>query len=199
MGAGAAIAYLQGGGYEALAHTITNAVAILSGTICDGAKPSCAAKIASAVDAGILGYEMYCSGGNFHGGDGILGESLEELRVEHMPVSAVPAEYRPAALQTFARRYLAGEELPAAHREDCLKYIKSQRRRLWQDPWVLRVILREKYITAGEIAGYTGKLAQLNNPELTAALLEYRNQNFTQEQIDRAEEKKIEKTLRDMG
>ena len=78
VGAGAAIAYLQGGGYEALAHTITNAVAILSGTICDGAKPSCAAKIASAVDAGILGYEMYCSGGNFHGGDGILGESLEE-------------------------------------------------------------------------------------------------------------------------
>ena len=128
-----------------------------------------------------------------------LGESLEELRVEHMPVSAVPAEYRPAALQTFARRYLAGEALPAAHREDCLKYIKSQRRRLWQDPWVLRVILREKYITAGEIAGYTGKIAQLNNPELTAALLEYRNQNFTQEQIDRAEKKKIEKTLRDMG
>ena len=78
VGAGAAIAYLQGGGYDALAHTIANAAAILSGTICDGAKPSCAAKIASAVDAGILGYEMYRSGQNFHGGDGILGETLEQ-------------------------------------------------------------------------------------------------------------------------
>ena len=87
VGAGAAIAYLQGGDYDALAHTITNAVAILSGTICDGAKPSCAAKIASAVDAGILGYEMYCSGRNFHGGDGILGGSLEET-VENVGILA---------------------------------------------------------------------------------------------------------------
>ena len=81
VGAGAAIAYLQGGDYDAVAHTITNAVAILSGTICDGAKPSCAAKIASAVDAGILGYEMYRNGQNFHGGDGILGETLEKTVV----------------------------------------------------------------------------------------------------------------------
>ena len=57
-GAGAGIAFLQGGRLHAVAHTVVNAIAILSGTICDGAKPSCAAKIAAAVDAGILGCEM---------------------------------------------------------------------------------------------------------------------------------------------
>ena len=76
VGAGAAIAWLQGAGQDAIAHTIVNAVAILSGTICDGAKPSCAAKIAESVDAGILGYQMYLSGHNFQGGDGILGPDL---------------------------------------------------------------------------------------------------------------------------
>ena len=87
VGSGAAIAYLQGAGYDGVAHTTANAVAILSGTICDGAKPSCAAKIASAVDAGILGYEMYCNGQNFHGGDGILGDSLEQT-VENVGILA---------------------------------------------------------------------------------------------------------------
>ena len=78
VGAGAGIAYLQGAGYDAVSHTITNAVAILSGTICDGAKPSCAAKIAASVDAGLLGYQMYLSGKNFQGGDGILGQDVSE-------------------------------------------------------------------------------------------------------------------------
>lgn len=78
VGSGAGIAYLHGGDEDAVAHTIANAVAILSGTICDGAKPSCAAKIAESVDAGILGYEMYCTGHNFQGGDGILGDTLPE-------------------------------------------------------------------------------------------------------------------------
>ena len=71
-GAGAGIAYLHGGHKEAVAHTVVNAVAILSGTICDGAKPSCAAKIAAAVDAGILGYNMYLENQQFYGGDGIV-------------------------------------------------------------------------------------------------------------------------------
>lgn len=71
-GAGAGIAYLHGGRHEAVAHTVVNAVAILSGTICDGAKPSCAAKIAMAVDAGILGYNMYLENQQFFGGDGII-------------------------------------------------------------------------------------------------------------------------------
>lgn len=71
-GAGAGIAYLCGGGREAVAHTVVNAIAILSGTICDGAKPSCAAKIAAAVDAGLLGYAMYRENQQFYGGDGIV-------------------------------------------------------------------------------------------------------------------------------
>ena len=77
VGAGAGIAYLLEGTYEAIAHTIVNAVAILSGTICDGAKPSCAAKIAAAVDAGILGYEMWKNGDEFKGGDGIVTKGVD--------------------------------------------------------------------------------------------------------------------------
>lgn len=71
-GAGAGIAYLCGGDPQTVAHTVVNAIAILSGTICDGAKASCAAKIAAAVDAGILGYHMYLENQQFHSGDGIV-------------------------------------------------------------------------------------------------------------------------------
>ncbi len=76
-GAGAGIAYLHGGDYDTLAHTLVNSLAILSGTICDGAKASCAAKIAAAVDAGILGYSMYKNGQEFLGGDGIVKRGVE--------------------------------------------------------------------------------------------------------------------------
>ena len=78
VGAGAGIAYLLDGSYRAIAHTIVNAVAILSGTICDGAKPSCAAKIAASVDAGILGYQMYCNEQQFRGGDGIVTKGVDD-------------------------------------------------------------------------------------------------------------------------
>ncbi|MCM1305929.1 MAG: L-serine ammonia-lyase, iron-sulfur-dependent, subunit alpha [Firmicutes bacterium] len=71
-GAGAGISYLYGGGLEEISQTITNALAITSGLICDGAKSSCAAKIASAVDAGLIGMEMSRKGCCFQGGDGIL-------------------------------------------------------------------------------------------------------------------------------
>ena len=67
-GSGAGIAYLYGGDYEVIAHTIVNSLAIVSGIICDGAKASCAAKISAAVDAGIMGYEMYIQGQQFYGG-----------------------------------------------------------------------------------------------------------------------------------
>ena len=76
-GAGAGIAYLLGGGYDIVAHTLVNSLAIVSGIVCDGAKPSCAAKIASAVDAGILGYQMYVRGMEFQGGDGIISKGVE--------------------------------------------------------------------------------------------------------------------------
>ena len=77
-GAGAGIAYLQGGDTRAIAHTVVNAIAILSGTICDGAKASCAAKIAAAVDAGILGYHMYLEDQQFYGGDGIVTKGVDK-------------------------------------------------------------------------------------------------------------------------
>ncbi len=77
VAAGCAIAYLEDGSYEAIAQTLINAIAIDSGLICDGAKASCAAKIASSVDSGLLGYEMYKQGNNFRGGDGILQDDVE--------------------------------------------------------------------------------------------------------------------------
>ncbi|MBR2329265.1 MAG: serine dehydratase subunit alpha family protein [Clostridia bacterium] len=80
-GAGAGIAYLHGADAKVIAQTVVNAVAILSGTICDGAKPSCAAKIASAVEAGILGYKMCLNDQQFNGGDGIVGEGVEDTIV----------------------------------------------------------------------------------------------------------------------
>ena len=77
-GAAAGIAYLEGGGFDIIAHTIANTLAICSGMICDGAKPSCAAKIASAVDAGLMGYHMYLHGGHqFVGGEGIIRTGVE--------------------------------------------------------------------------------------------------------------------------
>lgn len=75
--AGCGIAYLHGGGYEEIAHTLVNSIVIVSGIICDGAKPSCAAKIASSVEAGILGYHMYMNGQEFKSGDGIVDNGVE--------------------------------------------------------------------------------------------------------------------------
>jgi L-cysteine desulfidase len=77
VGAGAGIAWLHGGRLNEIAHTIVNALAIVSGMICDGAKPSCAAKIASAVEAGILGFFMYQQGQQFYDGDGIIKKGVE--------------------------------------------------------------------------------------------------------------------------
>jgi L-cysteine desulfidase len=75
--AGCAIAYLDGADEEIIAHTLVNSLAIASGVICDGAKASCAAKIAIAVEAGILGYNMYKNGNQFYGGDGIVQKGVE--------------------------------------------------------------------------------------------------------------------------
>lgn len=76
-GAGAGIAYLLTGELKVINHTIVNALAITSGIVCDGAKASCAAKIAMAVEAGILGFEMYQEGSQFKGGDGLVSKGIE--------------------------------------------------------------------------------------------------------------------------
>lgn len=77
-GAGAGIAYLHGATLEEIGHTITNAVGVTSGMICDGAKASCAGKIANSVEAGIIGYNMCKTGNNYQPGDGIVGKDVEE-------------------------------------------------------------------------------------------------------------------------
>lgn len=76
-GAAAGIAYLHGGKSYEISHTVVNAVAINSGLICDGAKPSCAAKIASSVEAGLLGWQMQRHGSQFYGGEGIVLKGVE--------------------------------------------------------------------------------------------------------------------------
>lgn len=77
-GAGAGIAYLLDGAIEEISHTIVNALAITSGIVCDGAKSSCAAKIATAVETGIFGYEMFKNGQQFYGGDGLVVTGVEK-------------------------------------------------------------------------------------------------------------------------
>ena len=78
-GAGCGITYLHGGDEDAVARTITNTLADVGGIVCDGAKPSCAAKIASAVDAAILGFELGSHEGvAFKSGEGLVKESAED-------------------------------------------------------------------------------------------------------------------------
>lgn len=77
-GAAAGVCYLHGGSLEEIEDTVVNAVAIDSGIVCDGAKSSCAAKIASAVDAGLVGFELARKGKRFYGGDGIIETEIEQ-------------------------------------------------------------------------------------------------------------------------
>ena len=77
-GAGAGIAYLQGADLNGISHTVSNAIATTGGIVCDGAKASCASKIATAVEAGILGYNMHIRNQNFQPDDGLVGETPEE-------------------------------------------------------------------------------------------------------------------------
>ena len=87
VGAGCGIAWLRGAGYEGICHTITNAAAMISGCICDGAKASCASKIAMGVECGLLGYNMYLGGNNFQPGHGIMGKDVEDT-IRHVGVLA---------------------------------------------------------------------------------------------------------------
>ena len=76
-GSGAAITWLAGGSYDRICATITNTLGTISGMVCDGAKPSCAAKIASAVDTAILAHEMAMAKKSFHSGEGLIKENIE--------------------------------------------------------------------------------------------------------------------------
>lgn len=77
VGSGAGIAYMETKDFNTVAHTIVNALGIVSGMVCDGAKASCAAKIQAAVDAGIMGYCMYLQHQQFKDGDGLIVKGVE--------------------------------------------------------------------------------------------------------------------------
>ena len=80
---GCGIAYLMGESLDVISHTLENALGIAAGIVCDGAKPSCAGKIAVSVESGILGYEMAKKGNELLGGDGIVGNDVEET-IDHI-------------------------------------------------------------------------------------------------------------------
>ena len=77
-GAVCGVAYLCGYGYDAIANTITNTIATIGGMVCDGAKPSCAAKIASALDAAFMAFELQQNGGVFAPGEGLVQSDVEK-------------------------------------------------------------------------------------------------------------------------
>lgn len=77
-GAGAGITYLYGGQEEQITQTLVNTLANVSGIVCDGAKSSCAAKIASAVDAAIVGTMISLRGKGFVAGDGMVKETIQK-------------------------------------------------------------------------------------------------------------------------
>ncbi len=78
VGSGAAITYLHGGSYEDISRTIINTLGDVAGIVCDGAKPSCASKIASAVDAAILGHTLAMDGKAFAPGEGLIKDDVEQ-------------------------------------------------------------------------------------------------------------------------
>ncbi|MFV0517119.1 MAG: serine dehydratase subunit alpha family protein [Aminipila sp.] len=77
-GSGAAITYLHGGTFEDISSTIINTVCNVGGIVCDGAKASCAAKIASALDAAIMGHNMTLQKRKFQEGEGIVTGDIEK-------------------------------------------------------------------------------------------------------------------------
>lgn len=77
-GAVCGVAYLLGYGYEAIANTITNAITTVGGMVCDGAKPSCAAKIATALDSAFMAFELQRNGGVFAPGEGLVRADVEK-------------------------------------------------------------------------------------------------------------------------
>lgn len=78
IGVGCAIAYLNNGGLKMIEDTIKNGIADLTGVICDGAKPSCAVKIASSVDAAVMAYQLAAEGKAVEPGTGIISDTIEE-------------------------------------------------------------------------------------------------------------------------
>jgi len=110
----------------------------------------------------------------------------------NMAITSFPTEYRLQATKNFAMQYLSSTETKEGtipFREGIitqnLNYIKSQRRRLWREPALLRVLIQNKFIPQKELTEWLDETAAAENTELSAILLEYRNQNFSQEEFDK--------------
>ncbi len=125
-----------------------------------------------------------------------LGCSDFVLDTPNMAVTGLTSEYRPSACKGFAIRYMGGHGLSDSIVEAGLKYIKSQRRRLWKDPVLFRLIAEKKYATQKDIAAWIEEAAELGKPELSAMLLEYRSQNFSLEELERAQNLELNRQLR---
>ncbi len=125
-----------------------------------------------------------------------LGGSDFVLDTPNMAVTGLTSEYRPSACKGFAIRYMGGCELPDSIVEAGLKYIRSQRRRLWKDPVLFRLIAGKKYALQKDIAAWIEEAARLENTELCAMLLEYRNRNFPLEELERTQNQELNRQLR---
>ena len=77
-GAGAGITYMYGGTYQQVSLTIINTLGNIGGIVCDGAKPSCAAKIATSVDAALMAFQLSIQNKSFLPGEGIIKDDIEE-------------------------------------------------------------------------------------------------------------------------
>ncbi len=125
-------------------------------------------------------------------------EPLDEtLRIwaKNEDISKITVRLRNAAVRGFASHYLAGDEMPAAVKESALKYMARHSEDLLADRDCLAVMLQEKLIPAKKLPACMDAAAKLEKPELTAMLLEYQNKNFTQEAVQGAADKALEREL----
>ena len=104
------------------------------------------------------------------------------LAAPKAPISEFPAALKPLAAEGFVKYREEYEPEAAA---SYVKYIRSQRKKLWMYPDILRFMLEEKYIPAGEISDFVDEAARQQKTELAAMLLEYRKKNFSQEEVDK--------------
>ncbi len=113
-----------------------------------------------------------------------------------VPLERMPYRLRQGAVMGFAARYEDGDEMSQAVRDSFLRYLKQYRRRLWNEPRLLAIMLKEKCIRAQDFPEVLKTAG--NDPERTALLLDYRNRTISQEEMDRAERQKMDRELKAM-
>ena len=98
----------------------------------------------------------------------------------NLPLAKFRPADKPKAIQWFVQWYCSGAKMPESYKADYLKYIKSQRKKLWQDPLTLQVILKEGFISLKELPSLIDEAAKVGRPDLTAMLMNYQSENFNQ-------------------